>query len=245
MRYLLLPLIALVTNIAISADFARPLRTWQPLEAPDVDGVLVSAGPTSITVRTAEGKTLTLDTVRLGTEDRRYLANLREKTDPPRTWTFTNPYRGMSAVTAAYVGRMGQQNERSKTYVILMLDDGRRRAYPLELFSPIDRDHVATRPEVWLPPVPDQDYVLNPKDYDAKRDAVELATTPHFAFWWGKDEKGFEKEAEKWKDPAFRAMNLRYFEEVWTFTATVCAYQCRTQRTPIKERSMSTSPEPA
>jgi len=217
MRYLLLPLIALVTNIAISADFARPLRTWQPLEAPDVDGVLVSAGPTSITVRTAEGKTLTLDTVRLGTEDRRYLANLREKTDPPRTWTFTNPYRGMTAVTAAYVGRMGQQNERSKTYVILMLDDGRRRAYPLELFSPIDRDHVATRPEVWLPPVPDQDYVLNPKDYDAKRDAVELATTPHFAFWWGKDEKGFEKEAEKWKDPAFRAMNLRYFEEVWTF----------------------------
>lgn len=213
MRFLLL----LLPLLASAADFARPLRTWQPEQAPDVDGVLLNDNTTSISIRTSDGKTVTLDPRRLGTEDRRYLANAREKTDAPRTWTFSKPHRGITTLTATYVGRMGQQNERSKTYVILILDDGRKRAYPLELFSPSDRDHVASRPEVLTPPVPDQDYTLNPKEYDAQRDPVELATTPHFAFWWGKDANAFEKEAEKWKDPAFRAMNLRYFEDVWTF----------------------------
>ncbi len=214
MRLLLL-LLPLLT--AWSADFARPLRTWHPAEAPDVEGVLVRDTSTSISVRTGDGRTVTLDPARLGSEDRRYLANIRERVDAPRIWTFTWPWRGMSRVTAAYLGRSGQQNERSKTYVTLILDDGRRRAFPLELFSPADRDHASSRPESAVTVVPDQDYTLNPKDYDPKRDAVELATTPHFAFWWGRDANGFEKEAEKWKDPAFRAMNLRYFEEVWAF----------------------------
>ena len=210
-------LLLLLPLLASAADFARPLRTWQPTEAPDVEGALLTDGTTSITVRTSDGKAVALEVVRLGTEDRRYLANVREKADPPRTWTFSKAYQGRTTLTAAYVGRMGQQNERSKTYVILILDDGRKRAYPLELFSPSDREHVAARPEVLTPPVADQDYTLNPKEYAAGRDPVELATTPHFAFWWGKDESAFEKEADKWKDPAFRAMNLRYFEEVWSF----------------------------
>ena len=213
MRFLLL----LLPLLASAADFARPLRTWQPELAPDVDGMLLNDSATSISVRTSDGKTVTFDPKRLGTEDRRYLTNVREKADAPRTWTFSKPQRGITTFTASYVGRMGQQNERSKTYVILLLDDGRKRAFPLELFSPSDREHATARPEALLAPVPDQDYTLNPKEYDAQRDTVELATTAHFAFWWGKDVNALEKEAEKWKDPAFRAMNLRYFEEVWSF----------------------------
>lgn len=210
-------LVGLLPLLAAAADFARPSRTWQPADKPDVEGVLLDDGTERITVRTANGQTLTLATAQLGTEDRRYLANVREKMDAPRTWTFSKPYRGMTAVTAAYVGRMGQQNERSKTYVVLILDDGRRRAFPLDLFTPPDREHALGRPEALTAPVPDQEYVLNAKEYDPARDSVELATTPHFAFWWGKDANAFEKEADKWKDPAFRTMNLRYFEEVWSF----------------------------
>jgi hypothetical protein len=210
-------LLLLLPLLASAAEFARPLRTWQPAEAPDVEGVLVQQSGTSVTVRGADGKTVTLEVARLGTEDRRYLANVRERADAPRTWTFAKPHRSLTTFTAAYVGRIGQQNERSRTYVVLILDDGRRRAYPLELLSPADREHVAARPETSLPPVPDQDYALAPKDYDPARDPVEVAVTPHFAFWWGRDEGAFEKEAAKWKDPAFRAMNLRYFEEIWAF----------------------------
>jgi hypothetical protein len=209
---LLLPLLS-----AWSGEFAHPLRTWQPLAAPDVEGVLVASSATAVTVRTVDGRSATLDPARLGIEDRRYLANLAERADPPRTWTFATPWHGMTAFTAAYVGRNGQQNERSKTYVTLILDDGRRRAFPLERFAPADREHALGRPEALGAPVADQEYALDPRDYDPRRDAVEVATTPHFAFWWGRDQQGFEPEAGKWKDPAFRAMNLRYFEEVWAF----------------------------
>ena len=103
-------LLLLLPLLASAADFARPLRTWQPAEAADVEGTLQTDSATQITVRTSDGKTVTLDAGRLGTEDRRYLANVREKADPPRTWTFSKAYQGRTTLTAAYVGRMGQQN---------------------------------------------------------------------------------------------------------------------------------------
>lgn len=218
MNLRLLLLIAVGTLLP-AADFARPLRTWHPTAAPDVTATLIADRTTSVSLRTADGKNIDLPVTDLGIEDRRYLAVIRERADAPRTWTLTTPWRGMTTLTAAFVGTLGQQNERSKVYVVLVLDDGRKRALPLEAFSPADRAHVAARPQTAITQVPDQDYTLNPKEYDTEKDkaTVVLATTPHFAFWWGRDESRFEKEAEKWKDPGFRAMNLRYFEEVWAF----------------------------
>ena len=62
LRRLILPLILLFPSIqAWAGEFARPLRTWQPLDGADVDGVLTADRTSSITIRTSDGRALTLE----------------------------------------------------------------------------------------------------------------------------------------------------------------------------------------
>ncbi|NQT53713.1 hypothetical protein HQ576_16770, partial [bacterium] len=120
---------------------------------------------------------------------------------------------------ARFLRTQGFQNERSKQMVVLELDDGRTRGWPVLSFSDADQAHVervsATPPGK---KAQEKDYELVWQDYDAEKDKdhVNVHGTRHFAFWWGNTTDGSGKV---WAQPAMREMNFRYYEAMWDYYA--------------------------
>jgi carbonic anhydrase/acetyltransferase-like protein (isoleucine patch superfamily) len=128
-----------------------------------------------------------------------------------REWRLkdTAPFR------AGFVKTAGFDSERSKAFVLLRKENGKLRGYALETLSPEDQAYVRKSiPPPSPPPATRPAYEAHPTAYRETPDEIQVAESDHFRFVWGRT---ISESARKWADPAFREMNLKYFEKVWDF----------------------------
>ena len=223
---------------AQAADQWLP-RVWQPNGQEDFTATYLKMDGCDVVLKRISGQEIRLSKDGLGTEDLRYLKNMGEITRPLREWTFLVKTWKPSAggrrerrekdptpketlkFRASFVELTGFDTPLSESWVVLVKENGAKRAYPLLDFSEADqkymRETVAAQPKV-APPSRFAHVVFKPKydEFSPEKDKgeVNIHETKHFTFYWGNK---ITKEGELWSDPKFREMNYQYFETLWDF----------------------------
>jgi UDP-3-O-[3-hydroxymyristoyl] glucosamine N-acyltransferase len=130
---------------------------------------------------------------------------------PVRTWHI----QGQPPVRAQLLRVTGGHVPQIASFAVLKLDDGRIRAFNVQLLSEADRQVVRARPSAKSPANRSTAaFKANFTEYQPKRDPVEIHETEHFVFYWGRT---ISDGAKAWSEESFRNMNFAYFEQVWDF----------------------------
>jgi len=119
-----------------------------------------------------------------------------------------------AAFEARLLSTSGLENERSQQQVILKLQDGRVRGWPLASFCDADRAYVASAGGSIPPPAKSTEEMERAceSEHYSEDDGVLCHETAHFAFWWGHDQSS--ASGRRWAAAEFREMNFSYFEQV-------------------------------
>lgn len=219
---LALLVVCLLAATSYAAEVPKRPRSWQPIHGNDVEATLVKEPDGEVVLRDSEGRLLKFGKDELGTDDLRYLQNVREAVHPFRTWHLDNLPEIMAdtprEVVASYVGVRGFDARFSEAVVILIRDDYRRRSYPLKAFSKEDQDYVAQMQAAEEPKKHDSAvYESRWTEYDPVKDhdTVNVSETEHFMFFYGNDRNGSGKAF--FEEPDFLDRSRKYFEQMWDF----------------------------
>ncbi len=199
-------------------------RTWEPKDRGDIEGTLIRQDRTTATIAVSGGRGVSLPLSDLSDEDLRYLSNLRDAKEPMRSWTLQDD-QGAHTMHGSFISVNGFDTPLSQTFVVLVLDDGRKRGYPLNLFSEVDKSYVAqhgpaSSTNAPSDASPSDEYKVQWTDFNPQwdKDTISWHATKHFLFIWGNK---IEDSAKNWTDPQFRQMNYDYFEQIWDFNQNI------------------------